>query len=141
MPSQIQGTSGQFDGHSRPAGTTSSRRDDRRIADPVPLIGDHVELVRAEEAADHDPGEQAADVVVADAVPLGVAAQRGGTDQDADRDDDPERLDRKADVERSEMEVRQAGDRRGGPGRHQEGKGVHAPVSLHHGERRAMIAA
>ena len=53
---------------------------------------------------------QAADVLVADAVPLRVAAQQRRADQHADRDDHAERLDRNSDrSSRPEVEVRNRG--------------------------------
>ena len=53
---------------------------------------------------DRDPAGDAADVVVADAVPLGIAPQQRGADQHAGRDDHAERLDRRAIDPRSKYE-------------------------------------
>jgi hypothetical protein len=76
--------------------------------------------VGADEAGDRDPAGEAADLVVSDLVPLGVATQQVRADQDAGGDNHPERLDRNVDdgkLERAEVDERQPGGPRGGRGR------------------------
>ena len=73
-------------------------------------------------------------MIVVDAVPLGVATEQAGTDEDTDGDDDAERLDWQAHVELAEPEERQRGESGDG-----YAQGVHAGVSLQQAWPRAII--